>query len=51
MWELVAEVREPECLRLKVHVGAGGRVNGAGVLEARSLCRSWLSDGDVEFEA
>ena len=34
MWELVAVKRRLVCLRLKVHVGAGGCVEEAGVLEA-----------------
>ena len=37
MWELVAEGRELVCFRLKVHVGAGGCVKGAFVVEASSL--------------
>ena len=46
MWELVAEWRELKFLKLKVLVGAGGYVKGAGMLEAWSLCGSWrLSEG------
>ena len=46
MWELAAEWRELKFLKLKVLVGAGGYVKGAGVLEAWSLCGSWwLSEG------